>query len=326
MPSRRAEAENFESISESELPTIGDTSTVSTPSTISQEEVNTVEGANNTSINETSVVEASTRDESQDSLLGEKPASHVEMETETKELNTATIREESQDSMAEIKKIISTPIDVNDANSDVDMSQQEQETNEHEVTITAILEEINKSSSSKSKNSVREEQSNESGLNNMQSSEVEFEGNLVNNEQSIRDESFPSMLGEMSPEPPSNTPTNQQVEVTTMGAALQNINSSELLIPREEFTLIDDHDSLGKIVIYDIVVKYQAIIQYDADIIEVKAEPNERNPSENILGNTSQNLIFESNNDVLEPTTMSQVVISHVEEVLAKSFGEPSDE
>ena len=59
--------------------------------------------------------------------------------------------------MAEIRQILSTPAVVNENNSDVHMSQQEQETNEQEVTITAILEEINKSSSSKSNNSIREE-------------------------------------------------------------------------------------------------------------------------------------------------------------------------
>ena len=171
----------------------------------------------------------------------------------------ANTREESQDSMAEISKIISTPIDINDAHSDVYMAQQEQETNEHEITITAILEEINKSSSTKSNNSIREDHPNETGLKNTQGSEVESKSNVAVYEQSTRDESQDSLLGEINTEPPSDTPTNQQGEVTTMGAALQNINSSKPLIPSEEFTLIEDQDSLEEIVIYDMVVEYQAL-------------------------------------------------------------------
>ena len=53
IPSPQGETENFEGINESELPTIGDISTVSTPSTISQEGVRPVEEMNTTIINET---------------------------------------------------------------------------------------------------------------------------------------------------------------------------------------------------------------------------------------------------------------------------------
>ena len=82
--------------------------------------------------------------------------------------------------------------------------------------------------------------------------------------------------------------------------------------------------------IYDVVVEYQGIItsttRVEEDVIEVKIEPTERCPSENTLGSTSQILMDESNSNVLDPTTMSQVVIAHEEEFLAQSFGEPSDE
>ena len=43
-----------------------------------------------------------------------------------------------------------------------------------------------------------------------------------------------------------------------------------------------------------------------------------------MLGDSSQTSI--SSNDVLESTTMSQVIIAHEEEVLAQSVAEPSDE
>ena len=167
--------------------------------------------------------------------LGEKsPAiNEVAMEQETDGSSATTVREESQDSMAEIRKIISTPIEVSDAQEDEDMPQQEQETKEQEVTITGILEEINKSSSSKSNNSMREEQSNEPGLNNTQSSEGNFVINDTMNQQSK------DII---------------QEEAITTASALQSINSSELLIPREDFTLIEEHGSLEEIMIYDMVV------------------------------------------------------------------------
>ena len=61
-----------------------------------------------------------------------------------------------------------------------------------------------------------------------------------------------------------------------MNAAVQSIRSSEFLIPREEFELIDDPNSLEDIVIYDVVVEYQGVItsttHMDEDIIEIKME------------------------------------------------------
>ena len=48
----------------------------------------------------------------------------------------------------EIRQILSTPPLVNEVDGHIDLDQQD--TNEHEITITAIIEEINDSSSSKS--------------------------------------------------------------------------------------------------------------------------------------------------------------------------------
>ena len=91
----------------------------------------------------------------------------------------------------------------------------------------------------------------------------------------------------------------------------------------------DDAYSLEEIIIYD-VVEYQSTItstiQAEDDVVEIKTETTEKYPSENTLGNTSQILTDGSDNKELEPTTISQVVIAHEEEVLAQSFGEPSDE
>ena len=69
--------------------------------------------------------EESTRDESQSSLLGEEspPLNEVAMEQETNSTGEVNTREESQDSMAEIRQILA--IVVNECNSDIDMSQQE---------------------------------------------------------------------------------------------------------------------------------------------------------------------------------------------------------
>ena len=116
------------------------------------------------------------------------------------------------------------------------MPQQEQEDKEQEITLTAILEEINKSTSSKSDNSIREEQSHEHVLNEARNSGVELEGNWVFNEQSTGDKSQGSLLGEIRPDLPPGTSTNRQDEVTTANVSLQNTNSCGLLIPREEFT------------------------------------------------------------------------------------------
>ena len=127
---------------------------------------------------------------------------------------------------------------------------------------------------------------------------------------------------------------NQQPTITTHEATTttsnleRDNNSDEGLIPREEFEIMDDPNSLEDIVIYDVVVEYQGIVtsttHTEEDIIEIKLEPTEKNKSVIMLRDSSQTLI--PNSDVLEFTTMSQVVIAHEEEVLAQSFGEPSDE
>ena len=222
--------------------------------------------------------EESTRDESQSSLLGEEslPSNEVVMKQETESTGEANTREESQDSMAEIRKILATPIVVIECNPDIDMSQQE--TSEREVTITEIIEEINKSSSSKSNNSTQEELENKLVIN---------EDTL---EQSTRDEFQSSLLGEAL--------TNQQQTITTQETTttapnlVQNIKSSELLIPREEFELIDDPNSLEEIVIYDVVVEYQGIMtsttHMEEDIVEIKMEPTETNTSVIMLADPSR--------------------------------------
>ena len=111
-----------------------------------------------------------------------------------------------------------------------------------------------------------------------------------------------------------------------MCAALQNINSGKQLIPSEEFTLIEDQDSLEEIMIYDMVVEYQGIVQYDEDMSEIRLRADDKSTSEIILGNVSQNPRVESKEDIFESTTLSHMVVSHEEEILAQSFGEPSDE
>ena len=208
----RVENETFEDIAESDLPIIGEISSSNTPqsNTISQSTVSDQEEAlareiamNTTIMNETSVVEASTRGESQGSLLGEKPISPVKMKAEEKS-NTSNVREESQYSMIEIRRIISTPIEVNEVQADIDVYQYEQDTGEQEITITAILEGINKSSSTKSENSTLEDKSNEPRNNNTQYNKVESERNLVVYEQSTRDSQV-SLLGGIITEPPSVT-------------------------------------------------------------------------------------------------------------------------
>ena len=78
--------------------------------------------------------------------------------------------------------------------------------------------------------------------------------------------------------PISDQPANN-VKSMLDEAMLQDNISNDLIIPREEFTLIDDPDSLEEIVIYDMVVEYQATVtikkNIDDDIIDIKAEPQE---------------------------------------------------
>ena len=167
--------------------------------------------------------EESTRDESQSSLLGEEspPLNEVAMEQETNSTGEVNTREESQDSMAEIRQILA--IVVNECNSDIDMSQQE--TSEREVTITDIIEEINTSSSSKSNNSTQEELENKLVIN---------EDTL---EQSTRDEFQSSLLGEaLTNQHPTVT---TQETITPVPIPARNNDSDEGLIPREKYSMVN---------------------------------------------------------------------------------------
>ena len=189
----------------------------------------------------------------------------------------------------------------------------QQDTSEHEITINAIIEKINKSSSSKNT-----------------STHEELEDKLVINEdpleQSTRAEFQSSLLGEALSNPqPTNT--TQMAATTTLSLA-QDSNSNEWSVPREEFELIDDPNSIEEITIYDVVVEYQGIItsttQMEEEVIEIETKPTERETS--IITNEDSWQILKPSSDVLESTTMSQILIAHEEEALAQSFGEPSDE
>ena len=100
------------------------------------------------------------------------------------------------------------PITVNEDQADIDMAQQEQDNEKNEVTIADIIEQLNKSASSKSNSSTQEDQQNDSkedlqsepkvttqntkpNMESTQGSEVETKNNLVINEditeQSTRD-------------------------------------------------------------------------------------------------------------------------------------------
>ena len=89
-----------------------------------------VESAINIDVISTQItmIVGSIRDESQSSLLGENSSSANEaaMEQEADPTGEASLRKESQDSIAEIRQILSTPAVFNENNSDIDMSQQEQ--------------------------------------------------------------------------------------------------------------------------------------------------------------------------------------------------------
>ena len=78
------------------------------------------------------------------------------------------------------------------------------------------------------------------------------------------------------------------------------------------------------------IVKYQGIrtrtIRNKDEVIEITPEEVERDPREIILVNSSKILILETNKTAPEPTTTSQVVIPHEEEVTSQNFGELSDE
>ena len=77
--------------------------------------------------------EASTRDESSHSLLREKSTTPNEMEIEeVHELSKTNNHVESQDSLAEIRQIMTASTTVIKGRSDIEMTQQDQDTEENE--------------------------------------------------------------------------------------------------------------------------------------------------------------------------------------------------
>ena len=111
---------------------------------------------------------------------------------------------------------------------------------------------------------------------------------------------------------------------------LQDCNSNDLIMPRDEFTFINDSDSLEDIVIYDLVVEYQAVVKikrtaYD-DIVEIKPEPQEHDPRDIIILYSS--VIQQDSSSKSEITTMSQITIDPEEIVSAQesTFEKPQEE
>ena len=69
-------------------------------------------------------------------FLEEKAPTPTEMEVERiQEASKLSIREESQDSLSEISQMRKAPTTANEDQVDIDMAQQEQDTEENEVTI-----------------------------------------------------------------------------------------------------------------------------------------------------------------------------------------------
>ena len=89
---------------------------------------------------------------------------------------------------------MSTPIIVNEGHSDIEMVQQDLDTEENELIFTAIIEELNKSISSKGNSSTQkeppvdlkvEESISDHNYIITQGSEGEIENNLVINEDTL---------------------------------------------------------------------------------------------------------------------------------------------
>ena len=277
------QGENFENIDEAEFPTLGDisSSTITQPRTMSQEENIAIPETNQhsetiqTTSRNSSQME-STRDESQDPLLGEL-------------------------------------VIITQTNIDEETINQEQEpVEETKITITAIIEEINRSMSSKN-SSLHEETR---AVNTMEENKA-AETNEQNSEmidQSTREELQHSLLGETSnhqAKPRVETQPSKNIESMMDEAMLQTSSSNDLITPREEFTLIDDPDSLEEIVIYDMIVEHQApsIVtinkNIDDDVIEIKAEPQENNSEDAIKQSISRSQA--------EIMTDSQIIVDHEE-------------
>ena len=64
---------------------------------------------------------------------------------------------------------------------------------------------------------------------------------------------------------------------------LQEQDSNDLIMFREDFTVINEQD----IVIYDMVIEYQAVVttkeDIEADIVEFKPELQERDPRDIVI-------------------------------------------
>ena len=160
-----------------------------------------------------------------------------------------------------------------------------------------------------------------------QGSEAETENNLVINEDIIEQSTCDdSLLGEALKTQQSKGKTVS--EGITIVAILQDRNSNDLLIPKDEFALLNDPDSLGEIIIYDMAVEYQGIItstiRAEEDVIEIKVEQIEQDPMNIVLENPTNNPVSNKSNDEPEPTTLCQVLLSQV--VAMQDFGIPSDE
>ena len=95
-------------------------------------------------------------------------------------------------------------------------------------------------------------------------------------------------------------------------AMLQGSNSNDLIIPRDEFTFNSDPDFPEDVVIYGMVVEYQAVFtvkKADDELVEIKPEPQER----------SVNSMIESSSQ-FEPTiiTASQITVDNEEIISAQ--------
>ena len=163
-------------------------------------------------------------------------------------------RDESKDPLlGELVIVTQTTIEQDTNEETIDQEQEPVE--ETEITITAIIEEINRPISSKNSSLHEETQA----VNTMEEGEA-AETNEQNSEmtdQSTRKESQNSLLGEKPNdqiksrvETQSDQPS-KNFESMMDEAMLQDSSSNDLIMPREEFTLIDDPYSLEEIVIYD---------------------------------------------------------------------------
>ena len=210
--------------------------------------------------------------------------------------------DEPQDPLLGELVIVSQPSDLEETIEEM-LDQEQEPAEETEITISAIIEEINRSISSKN-SSMQED------------TQVLLKESKESPNQSTGEESQNSLLGEQTDvqqtseiEPPLGNQPAANIKSISSKAMLQNINSNGLIIPREEFTLIDDPDSLEEIVIYDMVVEYQTKVtintNIDDDIVEIKAETQENNSEATIKQHSSL-----SQSEIM---TDSQITVDHEE-------------